>query len=137
VAQVSTLRESIEKCYTYINQNGSFTVTGYITRGKTPDVSNPHEKVVSKRPTYHVSYTQPTNHAILNGYDMDYNALKFVIASPDKPNGHDQKTNDTATAIAAANRGSNRTDPVAGIANHCTTKTRGARVKVIPKIHPK
>jgi hypothetical protein len=127
VAQVSTLRESIEKCYTYINQNGGFTVTGYITRGETPDVSNPNEKVVSERPTYHVSYTQPTNQAILNGYDMNNNALKFAIASPAMPTGHDQNTNDTATA-AAANRGSNRTGPVAGIASHGNNQNaRGAR----------
>jgi hypothetical protein len=92
VAQVSTFLRK------YINQNGGFTITGYITRGESPDVSKPNEKVVSERPTYQVSYAQPTDHAILNGYDTDYNALKFAIASPDTPTGHDQNTNDTATA---------------------------------------
>jgi hypothetical protein len=127
VAQVSTLRESIKKCYTYINQKGGFTITGYVTRGQSPDASNPNEKVVSEHPTYHVSYAQPTNYAILNGYDTDYNALKFAIASPDTPTGHDQNTNDTATATAA-NRGSNRTGPVPGVAGRGNNRnTRGTR----------
>jgi hypothetical protein len=111
-----------------------FTITGYITRGESPDSSNPNEKVVSEHPTYHISYAQPTDHAIWNGYDADYNTLKFVndiasmpalvtIKTPMTPLTPPPPTDDPTEP------GQSVMSPVTG-----TTETRGAPIKMISPI---
>jgi hypothetical protein len=65
----------VQKCYTYINSNGGFTIGGYIQRGESVDQSDTTEKIASLRPTFHLTYIMPTDIHIRER--PEYKVLKY------------------------------------------------------------
>ena len=58
------LRLKVKNSTIYINNNGGFTVAGYMNRGESKDASDPNYQVASEKIVHHVTYCYPTNLAI-------------------------------------------------------------------------